>query len=251
MQTTSEQLIDYLDRKLNQEESYLIESRLKSDKILAGELEYMKLAIDTVRLDGIRNKVSAIRDSIDIVKTTSVVPTGGIVRSMYKFSLRIAAILVMLIGITILYKYISVSSLSVYQKEYTNYEMANVRGEAANSNVVKAFLNKDWNEVIAANAAENIPSNQSNFLAGMAELQLNHFPLAVNLFQAVLNAKATDNSFQEEAEYYISLSYLRNHEVNKAIQMLNKIKADPNHTYYPLASKISGIDLKIIELKGE
>ena len=251
MQTTNEQLIDYLDRKLNQEESLLIESRLKSDKILAGELEYMKLAIDTVRLEAIRNKVSSIRDSVDNVKTTSVVPTGGIVRSMSKFSLRIAAILVMLMGITILYKYISVSSLSVYQKEYSNYEMVNVRGEAANSNEVKAFLNKDWNQVIAANAAENSPSNQSNFLAGMAELQLNHFPLAVNLFQAVLNARATDNSYQEEAEYYISLSYLRNHEVNKAIQMLNKIKADPNHTYYPLASKISGIDLKIIELKGE
>jgi|GEM_PF-544944 len=251
MQTTNEQLIDYLDRELDQKESSLIESRLKSDKILAGELEYMKLAIDTVRVEAIRSKVSSIRLSTGNVKNTSVVPASGIVRSMSKFSLRIAAILVMLMGITILYKYISVSSLSVYQKEYSNYELVNVRGESTNSSEVKAFLNKDWNKVVVANAAEISSSNQSNFLAGMAELQLNHFPSAVNLFQTVLNAKAIDNSYQEEAEYYISLAYLRNHEVNKAIQTLNKIKANPNHTYYPLASKISSIDLKIIELKGE
>jgi hypothetical protein len=251
MQTENEQLIDYLDRELSREESSRMEFRLKSDKILAGELEFMKLAIDTVRLEAIRNKVSSIRHSIDISKTTSVVPEGGMVRSMSKFSLRIAAILVLLMGITILYKYISVSSLSVYQKEYSNYELVNVRGEAANNNEIKAYLNKDWKEVIAAHSAENNPSNQSNFLAGMAELQLNHFPLAVNLFQSVLNARALDNSYQEEAEYYISLAYLRNHEVNKAIPILNKIKADPNHTYYPLASRISGIDLKILGLKGE
>jgi hypothetical protein len=31
--------------------------------------------------------------------------------------------------------------------------------------------------------------------------------------------------------------------------MINKIKSNPGHTYYPLVTKISPIDLKIIELK--
>ncbi len=70
-------------------------------------------------------------------------------------------------------------------------------------------------------------------------------------FESVLNSKSGDNSYKEEAEYYISLAYLMNHQENKAIQMLDKIKADPNHTYYPMVSKISGIDLKIIELKNK
>jgi hypothetical protein len=83
----------------------------------------------------------------------------------------------------------------------------------------------------------------------MAEMQLNHFPEAVTLFENILNTKSSDNSFREEAEYYVSLAYLMNHEENKAIQMMNKIKTNPDHTYYPLVSRISPIDLKIIELK--
>ncbi len=85
----------------------------------------------------------------------------------------------------------------------------------------------------------------------MAEMQLNHFPQAVNLFENILNTngKTGDSSFQEESEYYLSLAYLMNHEENKSILLLDKIKADTSHTYYPLASKLSSIDLKIIELK--
>jgi hypothetical protein len=251
MQTTNEQLIDYLDRELNAEESLQIEKLLKSDKMLASEMEYLKLAIDTVRLDAIRKKVSAIKYSTDSIKSVSETPKGGIVRSLSGFSLRIAAILVLFMGVTILYKYFSVSSLTVYQKVYSDYELVNVRGESTNNNEVKAYMNKEWNVVIEAHSNEKNPSNQSNFLAGIAELHLNHFPDAVQLFQTVLKAKTIDNSYQEEAEYYISLAYLGNHEVSKAIQMLNKIKADQNHTYYPLASKISSVDLKIIELKGK
>ena len=42
-----------------------------------------------------------------------------------------------------------------------------------------------------------------------------------------------------------------NHEDAKGIQLINKMKADTSHTYYPLASKLSPIDLKIIELKNK
>ena len=85
----------------------------------------------------------------------------------------------------------------------------------------------------------------------MAEMQLNHFPNAMNLFENILNSKSGDKTFLEESEYYLSLAYLMNHEGNKAVQMFNKIKANPSHTYYPIISKLSPIDLKIIELKNK
>jgi hypothetical protein len=84
----------------------------------------------------------------------------------------------------------------------------------------------------------------------MAEMQLNHFQNAISLFENILNVKTGDTTYLEESDYYLSLAYLMNHQADKAIPIINKIKANPNHTYYPLVSKFSSIDLKIIELKN-
>ncbi len=66
METNNEILIDYLDGQLNPELSASVESRIQTDKTVAGELEYLKLAIDTVRnRDAIRDKVSTIRKSFE------------------------------------------------------------------------------------------------------------------------------------------------------------------------------------------
>ena len=83
----------------------------------------------------------------------------------------------------------------------------------------------------------------------MSEMHLNHFPQAISLFEEILNTKSNDQVFQEETEYYLSLAYLMNHQESKGLRLMNKIKSDTNHTYYPMANKLSGIDMKIIELK--
>jgi hypothetical protein len=251
MQPNKEILIDYLDHQLSQEESDQVESMIQNDKLSAVELQYMKLAIDTVRLDVISNKVLAVRKSLANTYPVTEKPANTIVRNMYKMSLRVAAVFILLIGSAVLYKYISVSNLSVYEKQFTGYELNNTRGQESRDAEVEAYRNKNWNEVVAIYQTENNKSNKSVFLAAMAEMQLNHFPQAVNLFENILNTngKTEDSSFLEESEYYLSLAYLMNHEENKSILLLDKIKADTSHTYYPLASKLSNIDLKIIELK--
>src|SRR5450432_275616 len=242
-------LIDYLDNQLSTEEAVQVENMVKKDIQVASELAYLKLALETVRLDAINEKVSAMRQSYNKAENGAENPAPAIIRSMYKISMRIAAIIVLFIGIAIIYKYISVDSLAVYNKQFTGYELSNTRGQEIHDAEVEAYQNKNWNGVIAVYNAENNQSNRSVFLAAMAEMQLNQSPQAVTLFENILNTKSGDNSFREEAEYYVSLAYLMNHEENKSIQMLDKIKADTGHTYYPLVSKMSRIDLKIIELK--
>ena len=247
MQPNNEILIDYLDNRLTQEEAARVETLVQKDNLVAGDLQYLKLALDTVRLDAISGKVSAIRQSLENNKNAE--KPAAVVRSMYKMSMRIAAIFIILIGVTVLYKYVSVNSQSVYNKQFTGYQLSNSRGKETRDAEVKAYQNKNWNEVAAIYNAEKNKSNKSAFLAAMAEMQLNHFQRAVTLFENMLNTKSGDKAFQEETEYYVSLAYLMNHEENKGIQMLDKIKADTSHTYYPIVSKISPIDLKIIELK--
>jgi hypothetical protein len=251
MRPTNEILIDYLDKQLSQEEKVQTDNMLQKDLATAGEMQYLKLALDTVRLDAISEKVSAIRQSFRVNETNTAKPATGVVRSMYTFSMRVAAILILVIGVTGIYKYISVNNESLYNKQFTGYELGNSRGQKPVDAEIEAYQNKNWNEVIAICNNDINKSNKSLFLAAMAEMQLNHFPQAIALFESILsaNAKSGDNSFQQESEYYISLAYLGNHETDKSIGMLNKIKADTSNIYYPLVSKISYIDLKIIQLK--
>lgn len=251
MEPNKEILIDFLDRQLNQEDSDQVESMIQNDKTVACELLFLKLAIDTVRMNSINNRVLEIRNSLLNSRVKTDEPNNTIVRSLYKISIRVAAIFILLFGIAILFKYISVNNLSIYQKQFAGYELSNTRGSESHEPETEAYRNKNWNEVLTVYQRENNKSNKSTFLAAMAEMELNQFPQAVNLFENILNtnSKTGDSSFQEETEYYLSLAYLMNHEENKSILLLDKIKADTSHTYYPLASKLSSIDLKIIELK--
>jgi thioredoxin-like negative regulator of GroEL len=103
-------------------------------------------------------------------------------------------------------------------------------------------------QVIALNSEATSMTNKSRFLAAMAEMELKQFPQALNLLETIL-ANKSDESFRDEAEYYMALAYLGNHEGQKAAGIIAQIKANPNQTYYPLVAEISGISLKIIELK--
>jgi len=248
MRPDNEILIDYLDKLLNVEESTQVESTIQKDNALASELQYLNLAIDTVRLNVINQKVSSIRQSLE-KKLITEQHAPAIIRSMYKIGLRIAAIIVLVLCVAVLYKYASVNSQSVYNKQFASYELSNTRGQGTNDAEEDAYQDKKLSEVISFYNAGINKSNKQSFLAAMAEMQLNHFPQAIALYENILNTKSGDNAFREEAEYYASLAYLMNHDENKAIRMMDKIKADPNHSYYPIVSKISYIDLKIIELK--
>ncbi|HLA57146.1 MAG TPA: hypothetical protein VK622_00220 [Puia sp.] len=250
MQPNNQILIDYLDKELNQEESARMESALQREIDLNRELQYLNFAIDTVRLDAINQKVASIRQS-QAKEQIEEVAAPAILRSMYNISLRVAAIIVIFFCLASVYKYSSVNNQSFYNKQFSGYELSNSRGLETHEAETDAYQNNKWNDVISIYHTGTNKSNQQSFLAAMAEMQLNHFQNAITLFENVLNSKSRDTTYLEESEYYLSLAYLMNHEGNKAIQMINKIKANPNHTYHPIVSKFSFIDLKIIELKNK
>ncbi|HET6992505.1 MAG TPA: hypothetical protein VFJ43_14320 [Bacteroidia bacterium] len=250
MQSDNEKLIDYLDKQLNQEESDQMETAIQEDIDLKKELTYLKFAVDIVRLDVINQKVASVR-LLQEKEQTVTKPAPVVLRNMYKISLRVAAVIILFLGIAAVYKYTSVTEQSFYEKQFAGYELSNSRGLKSHEAEAEAYQNKRWNEVISIYKAETNHSNQQSFLAAMSEMQLNHFQNATNIFENLLNSKSGDSSFVEESEYYICFAYLMNHDEKSAIQMINKIKANPNHTYYPIVSKFSNIDLKIIELKNK
>jgi tetratricopeptide (TPR) repeat protein len=246
-------LIDHLDKNLSADESAQAEAMIRNDKSVAESWEYLKMAVEAVELSAIREQVMAVRRSVSAEPVAETPVSGGVVRRMYKTVVRVAAVLILLLGVSIFYKYNTVSNTSVYQQYFTDYNLNTSRGASLPDAMDEAYRSQNWSGVIAAFNQASEKTNKSYFLAGMADMKMQKFSDAVSRFEYILatNAKSGGTYFQDEAEYYLALAYLMNRETAKAVSLLDKIGADSSQRYYPLVRQRSSTDLKIIELKDK
>lgn len=245
-------LIDHLDNNLASEETFAVEELIRNDKNVATEWQYLHVAVDAIQERGIYDQVSAIRNQYLAKQIADTTPRVAIVRNIYKNALRAAACVVLLLGAVSVYKYTTVNSASVYNKYYSSFELNTSRGSENTNELEQAYRSKNWQQVIALFNASNQKNNQSYFLAGMADLELKKYNEAVEAFKKIitLNAQSGDNYFQDDAEYYLAMGYLANNQANKAMPILEKIKADKNHLYNEKVREMSSIDLTIVEQKS-
>jgi tetratricopeptide (TPR) repeat protein len=251
MLQNNEILIDLLDHQLSPEETTRVNGLISGNKETAAEWEYLKMAVEAIELGAIREQVMQARQSFRMQATSTPRATGGVIRSLYRNALRVAAVLVLLMGVSVVYKYNTVSNQSVFQEGFTEYSLNTSRGAQHQDALEDAYRNKNWSAVTTLFQQESTKTNKSYFLAGMAAMELKNYGQAVADFENILqlNSKTGDNYFQYEAEYYLSLAYLMNGQTDKGIALLTQIRGNKNHPYNQQALQVSATDLKVIQLK--
>ena len=266
-------MIDHLDESRAGRPSPSLEQLIDQDPQAAQEWYYLNLAVDAVRNAGLHEQVAIIKENLrkeqnapakpayteEYIAVPANQPTrpaakrssGAIVRSISRYSLRAAAFILIISSSTVLYKYLTVSSSSLYERYFGAYNLNTSRGETTESPIVQAYNTKDWNKVIALAGAASAKDNQVEFLAGMADLQLNRCDDAITHFEQVIaaNAQAATDFYQDEAEYYLAISWLACKKVNQAMPILEKIKADPHHQYHQKVAEMSFFDLRLAQYK--
>lgn len=264
-------LVDLLDENRTSKPLGDLEGHIDQDADAAQEWYYLTVAVDAIRNTGLHEKVAAVREGLRSEQDTTesktleqyiAVPanqaqratgnsSGAIVRSIGKYGFRAAACILVITSSTVIYKYVTVSSSSLYDRYYSTYALNTSRGETAEQPIVTAYNNQDWNKVIAMATAAGARDNQTEFLAGMADLQLNHCDDAITHFEQVIasNAQASTDYYQDEAEYYLAISWLACKKVNQAMPILEKIKADQNHKYHQKVANMSFFDLRLAQYK--
>ena len=274
-------LVDHLDENRTGKISADLENLIERDPEATQEWYYLSLAVEAVRSTGLHEQVGAVRETLvaepqapvkpayteqyqgvtesfiavpanQPSKTAAGKPSGAIVRTLGRYSFRAAACILVVASSTIIYKYVTVSSSSLYDRYFSAYAVNISRGESTEPPVVQAYNNKDWNKVLSlANAAGAKEDNQTEFLAGMADLQLNRCDDAITHFEQIIaaNAQASTDYYLDEAEYYLAISWLACKKVNQAMPILEKIKADPHHQYHQIVAKMSFFDLRLAQYK--
>lgn len=267
-------LIDRLDESRTGKPSVKADSPMADDPETAQEWYYLNLAVDAVRNTGLHEQVAAIREGMRTGqeaedKTTvtdeyiaapanramapaqTAAARPAIIRKIGRYSLRAAAIIIVVTSSTIIYKYITVSSTSLYGRYFASYDLNTSRGEGSETPIVQAYNAGNWNNVISLAGQTAARDNQTEFLAGMADLQLGKCDDAISHFEQIIaaNAQASTDYYQDEAEYYLAISWLACKNVNRAMPILEKIKADPNHKFHQKVEKMSFFDLRLAQYK--
>jgi tetratricopeptide (TPR) repeat protein len=243
-------LIDHLDKSLQGESSPEMEQLISNDPEAAREWNYLLLAVDAIQEAGLQQQVATVRDEWKIQEATAVKPTGGIIRQISRNTAKIAAILVLVAGGAAFYKYATISSGSLYNKYYSSYELNTSRGAGDENAVEKAYHARDWKTVLSSFDPLK-RDNKMDFLAGMADLELKKYDDAIEHFEQVIaiNAQSGSDYFQDEAQYYLAISWLAKNKVNEALPILEKIRANKDHLFHDKVAKMSFLDLRLVQYK--
>ena len=278
-------LIDHLDESRTGKQSASLQRLIAEDIEAAQEWSYLNLAVDALQETGLYEQVGSVRESLKAEQTVAEQQTatdyhaapsdrytdqyiappanraipqipaakssGGIVRTINRYGLRAAAVMLILAGGSTVYKYVTTSSESLYSRYYATFGLNTSRGAGTETPIMEAYNNKNWKTVLSLASATKKPDNQTEFLAGMANLELKQCDEAINHFEQVLaaNAQAGTDYYQDDAEYYLAISWLAKDKVNEAMPILEKIKANKDHLYHDKVEKMSFTDLRLVQYK--
>ena len=252
-------LINHLDNSLAGKGSPDMERRIQDDPETAQDWLHLKLAVDAIQHTGLYEQVTMVKavwqaqqPAIGETESPATKSTGGLVRSIYRNVMRVAACILILAGGSAVFKYVTTNSSGLYGKYYASYALNTSRGSSTQDVLEDAYNNKDWAGVIALFNTTKEKSNKLYFLTGMAQLELKKYDDAIDKFQQVMaaNAQAGTDYFQDEAEFYLAMSWLGRNDVSEALPILEKIKANKSHSYYEKVAEMSFMDLRIAQYKS-
>lgn len=203
-----------------------MEEQIASDPQLQEELKNLQLARQAVRLHGMKTEVAGIHNEMmKELKNRRRAP-----RSITRYTMSIAAGVILVVVGVITYNYFSVSTEKVFNEYYRPYELITVRGEGSESSFEKAYREKNYTTVVRIADTALV---KDLFLSGIAYLGLEDPPRAIARFRQVL-AKNNINgtvSFKDESEYYMALALVLDRQYDAALALLQQIKDSPSHLY--------------------
>lgn len=225
-----EELENYINSELSNEELASFEAELTSNQKLMDEIDLIKnidLALSETDVMRLRNNLQNIASEIASNKQTERSFVGKFKAKRIVLS-TVAASLILLLGITgILSRQ---SQDDIYQKFYTKYEAtgivrsANLTANKTLSEALQKFENQDYNAALNL-FTEVISRDQNNmvghFYTGISLQETGKYQNAIKEYETVIIDK--DNLFTEQAEWYIGLCYLQTNENKKAYKQFKKI----------------------------
>jgi hypothetical protein len=234
--STPDILIQYLDGELSGAEMKDLEKRLSQDAAMQAQMDNLRSAREAIRLYGLKKRISGIHGKMmeELQPAVKKILPASSRKGFIRYAVAAAAILVLVIGGYLVFNPGKPNAEKLFASHYNRYELTTLRdGNKPETKVEKAYREKKFTEVLRIHDAGEDHTPVGEFLCGAAALEEKDIPKAIKCFSEVLEAgrKSGEPILKDEAEYYLSLSYIRNHDYEEALVLLNTIENDPDHKY--------------------
>ncbi|MBS1575529.1 MAG: hypothetical protein JST09_09530 [Bacteroidetes bacterium] len=239
-------LLLYLDGELKGDEEEMFLQRLREEPSLKEELDHLRIARESVRLLGIKNKVGSIHR--EMMNELPEVPQRKPVRKLVSYTLAAAAVLfAIFIGIRT-YTNSSISSGQLYTDHFFSYELSTSRGgEPISSPVEQLYRQKNYKAITTLPLSEDSLDVKSKFLTGISFMETGDFVKAGLWLKKCLTAD-NNSVYKDASEYYLALAGIHEKKYDEALEWLHKIQGDPRHLYH---SKVSDHFIQEVERAKE
>jgi hypothetical protein len=172
------------------------------------------------------------------------------VRRIISPAMQIAAVFIVAMGLAVVIKIANTHPQGIFENNYSAYDLGVTRGADASKEIEKAYRAKNWGAVYIAFQTTHAKTQEDYFLTAMAHMEQKDYYESISLLKTLIRYNASrEPLFQDEAEYYLAMNYLATGQPAPALDLFNKIKADPDHLFHTRVEKMSGLDMRILEVK--
>lgn len=213
------------------------------------ERQNHRLVANVVITWACKQEVEAFQQQfLEAKKAAPVTKTSLLHFPVRKWLIGIAASLLLLFGVGIMYEYQQTSSRVIYHDLFELYEVQTDRASMASANItplVTAFQKRNYTLVIAEFKQIASPDNRERFLTGFSYLQLEQPASAELEFRRIKwqNEQVNNGLYNDQADYYLALALLAQKKNEEARAILKQIRADAQHTYHEKISRWTMIRL--------
>ena len=164
--------------------------------------------------------------------------------------MQIAAGLIVLVVSASVIKIANTRPEGVFDTNYSDYQLSVTRGADVSDALDQAYRSRNWAAVYSVFDATHARTQKDYFLTAMAHMQQKEYYEAISLLKALIQCNQSGEPyFEDEAEYYLAMNYLATGQAAPAVELLDKIKADPRHVYHSRVMQMSALDLGILRMK--
>lgn len=222
-------LLRYLDNSMEDTERRTFEFRLEQDAALRQRLEDLQVALEAVRQVGVAERVQRIHQEMMTELAEEPSRPAVPVRKIVRWGLAVAASVVFLVVAIGGWQLYRLTPDAVYEEHFTEYTVSTTRSVPSASSVVGRLYNeRNYPGVLQASESTSL-SGQDSLLVGLAYLHTGALPQAIRWLQTI---ERGGGAYRQDAQYYLSLAYLRERRLSEALVLMQQINNDPSHLYH-------------------
>ena len=221
-------LLSYIDGELKEPGLSAFKKQLETDPGLQESLLRLQAALCAVNCWGTREKVKSIHAEMMQERIASV-PAGKVIafRRFLRYSGIAATILFVLLAALAILRFYHPTANKLFREAYVDYTVAAERGAGTSSAIETYYAAGKSDEVILAARAGKAVTPEDSLLTGISFLKKDDAASAVP-WLLPLSEKGV---FRDDAQFYLSLSYLKLGAFDKASRLMENIIHQPGHTY--------------------